>query len=130
MALNARDLRERVRDLNVDNRSYAVYFDGNIYSCQARENAEPLFFAPCFTGSDRKLEDGIHYFSRVYFRGVIAKKDRRVLAETLQRATEVIDEKVGVLARRKTTKRAIEYLTSLPPKCSARFCLCFRRLDG
>jgi hypothetical protein len=105
-----------IRDVNVNNRSYDVYFDGNIYSCQPRENAEPLFFAPCFTGSDRRIEDGIHYFSRVYFRGVVVKRNARAIAEVLERATEVIDDKTDALAHRKRAKGEVSYLKSLPLK--------------
>jgi hypothetical protein len=105
-----------IRDLNTTWHSYDLYFDYNLYACQASESAEPLFFAPCFTGEDRRLHNGIHYFSRVYYRAVFSKNDDEGIAEALASAKDAIDRKISAMEHRKGAIKEIAYLRDLPVK--------------
>ena len=106
-----------VRDLDVRQPSYELYFKHNLYVCQPDEKAEPLFFAPCFP--KREIHDGIHYFSRVYFRRMSNLGDSEGLRQAVREASALIAQKLRPLKGRKKAEEQIEYLNSLPKKWEA-----------
>lgn len=107
-----------IRDLKTTPGSYELYLDDNIYRCQTRERAEPLFFAPCFTGAKNRRANGIHYVSRVYCRSVVKLRSADSMREALAEATEAVARLAKPLRGRKTaTAHAqLEYLDGLPQK--------------
>jgi len=84
-----------------------------MYACQITETAEPLFFAPCFSGEAEPSLKGIHYISRVYCRSAVVPADTETLSEALAQAQAVVRQKTETLAYRKTTKEQVAYLRGL-----------------
>ena len=107
-----------VRDLKRDSESESLFFDCNIYVCQATEKAEPLFFAPCFTGAAVRVYNGIHYFSRVYYRTVSSFHDHEAAKEIFEAAKTVIAKKTESRKKRKGAQEEVKYLEELPGKWS------------
>ena len=103
-----------VRDMKHGSPSYDLFFTGGLYTCQPTEKAEPLFFAPCFSGQATDVHKGIHYFSRVYYRTTLALQDREAAKQALEKADSVIQTKIKTLEKRKTTAGEIDYLKRLP----------------
>jgi hypothetical protein len=103
-----------VRDLRYGSASYDLFFTGGLYICQPTEKAEPLFFAPCFSGQVTDVHKGIHYFSRVYYRTTFAIQDEQAAKQALEDAKVVIQTKIRALEKRKTTTDEIDYMKKLP----------------
>jgi hypothetical protein len=103
-----------VRDVKWGERSFELFFRHCLYNCQASEVAEPLFFAPCFSGKAEPIVKGVHYFSRVYYKSTFAFGDRRAAEDALGEAEGVIRKKLDVLSRKRRAADQIKYLTELP----------------
>jgi hypothetical protein len=105
-----------VRDLNCKHSSFPLFMEFDMYGCQAKESAEPLFFAPCFTNASTVLGNGIHYVSRVYFRTVVSPKDADGVERVLEDAVQIVRAKVDPLKAKKGANQQVHYLESLPAK--------------
>ncbi len=105
-----------VRDLNCKHSSFPLFMEFDMYGCQARESAEPLFFAPCFTDSNTAIGNGIHYVSRVYFRTVASPKETDSVERALEDAVQIVRANVDPLKARKGASQQVHYLESLPAK--------------
>ena len=114
--MQAYDREVLVRDVKWGTSSFDMFFKHLLYECQASEIAEPLFFAPCFSGNVLRVHKGIHYFSRVYYKATFSFADQNATRQSLAKAEAVIKDKVGALRHKKTTAREIAYLESLPPR--------------
>ena len=114
LAMQAYDREVLVRDVKWGSESFDLFFRHRLYICQASEIAEPLFFAPCFSGDVERIHKGIHYFSRVYFRFCFALRDLNARRQAIHEAERVIDEKVRSWKNRKTMASEVKYLKELP----------------
>jgi len=107
-----------VRDVNSKDKSYRLYYEHDMYATQASEKGEPIFFAPCFTHSHLKIHNGIQCFSRVYYRGLVARIEslserERVLSE----ATSALDVLLRAkLKGRRWAEKSLDSLERLPKK--------------
>ena len=114
IAMQSYDREVLVRDMRWGTESTELFFDGNIYICQPSERTEPLFFAPCFTNAPARVHNGIHYFSRVYYRTAFPRRDRKAAKQALAEASAAIIAKANMIRKRKTAKDEVRYLESLP----------------
>jgi hypothetical protein len=105
-----------IRDLQTTHGSYELFLDENIYRCQIRERAEPLFFAPCFTGAKNPRANGIHYVSRVYCRSIVRLRSDESIQAALREAAEAVGRIAKPLRGRKTAQEQLEYLDGLRQK--------------
>jgi hypothetical protein len=126
IGMQSYDREVLVRDLKFRSRSYELFLEHNLYICQESERAEPLFFAPCFTGADVRVNNGIHYVGRVYYRHVIPFKEQDVVSEGLRAAKALVERQVAPLKKRKGAKDQVEYLDGLPAKWRKGFSLLAR----
>jgi len=112
--MRAYDREVLVRDVAWGSDSYHLFFKHHLYICQASEIAEPLFFAPCFSGPVDRVHKGIHYFSRVYHRSAFRLDNVGTVKRGLGEAADTIQKKVDLLKSRKTTAEEVKYLEALP----------------
>lgn len=116
IGMQSYDREVLIRDLNSQSSGYELFLERDMYVCQVKERAEPLFFAPCFVNAAIGANNGIHYVSRVYYKTVVRLKDRSAVQEALRHATEIVDRTIKPLRRRKGARRQVEYLRALPDK--------------
>jgi len=116
LRMQSYDREVLVRDVTWLQPSFHRFFRHNLYTCQASEISEPLFFAPCFSGDADPIHKGIHYFARVYCKDTLTFRDADQVAEALAAAQKAINDKVDVLAGRKGAAEEVAYLKSLPAK--------------
>jgi len=114
IVMQSYDREVLVRDMRWGKESTKLFFDGNMYICQASERTEPLFFAPCFTSAPARVHNGIHYFSRVYYRTAFPPGDRKAAEQALDEATAAIKAKADMIRTRKTATDEVQYLERLP----------------
>ena len=114
IAMQTYDREVLVRDVGWNSYSFLLYLRHHMYACQITETAEPLFFAPCFSGEAEPALKGIHYVSRVYCRSAVVPADRDTLKDALDQAQAVVRKKTETLAGKKTAKEQVAYLRGLP----------------
>jgi hypothetical protein len=114
IVMQSYDREVLVRDMRWGMESTKLFFDGNMYICQAWERTEPLFFAPCFANAPARVHNGIHYFSRVYYRTAFPPGDRRAAEQALAEAAAAIKAKADMIRNRKGGAAEVQYLESLP----------------
>gem|GEM_PF-3662237 len=110
------DVEVLVRDIKFPHESSSLYYDHLLYNSGAKRIAEPLFFAPNITKPAPLAMDGIQFISRVYHIDRFNVHNRQEAHSALERARKLINERIAVLKRRKTTKDSITYLSDLPSK--------------
>lgn len=116
IGMQSYDREVAIRDVGYGSRYYGWFMENNLACSQPSDKTEPLFYAPCFSRVPYPHLGGIHYFGRIYFRGVLARGRRGNRQALLNDAQKVIDSVVARLKSKKTARDQRAYLKRLPEK--------------
>jgi hypothetical protein len=110
------DREVAIRDVRFGGPYHRWFMECNLACTQPSDKTEPLFYAPCFTRAKYRHLDGIHYFGRIYHRGLLVRGQRGNRQTLLEEARAVITSKLARLKSKKTRESERAYLQSLPKK--------------
>lgn len=116
IGMQSYDREVAVRDVEYDSPYYKWFMENNLACSQPSDKTEPLFYAPCFSRAPYPHLGGIHFFGRIYFRGVLLRGRRGNARELFEEATATVDALVDRLKGRKTAGAQRTYLKGLPGK--------------
>jgi len=116
IGMQSYDREVAIRDVRYGSPYYKWFMASNLACSQPSDKTEPLFYAPCFARVPYPHLGGIHYFGRIYFRGVLVRGRPGNREALLKDAQEVIDSAVARLKSKKTAEDQRAYLKRLPEK--------------
>lgn len=116
IGMQSYDREVGIRDVRYGSQYYRWFMESNLACSQPTDKTEPLFYAPCFSRAPYRHLGGIHYFGRIYYRGVLVRGRLGNRQTLLDDAKAVINATVARLKSRKTAQAQRAYLESLPKK--------------